>query len=105
MSAGRALFSSLVCALLCVSACHSANGSFPPAQPASPSPPADDIFSLQLSKAQLRAKGASDALLDKIGASAYRYFRAMAEPFKHRTCEAFRDLRRASSHQALAAPR
>jgi hypothetical protein len=93
MSAGRALFSSLVCALLCVSACHSANGSFPPAQPASPSPPADDIFSLQLSKAQLRAKGASDALLDKIGASAYRYFRAMAEPFKHRTCEAFRDLR------------
>jgi hypothetical protein len=29
----------------------------------------------------------------RAGASAFRYFRAMAEPFKHRTCEAFRDLR------------
>ncbi len=41
----------------------------------------------------MRANGASDALIDKIGASAFRYFRAVAEPFKHRTCEAFNDLR------------
>lgn len=41
----------------------------------------------------MRANGASGALIDKIGASAFRYFRVVAEPFKHRTCEAFRDLR------------
>jgi hypothetical protein len=56
-------------------------------------PPGNDIFNLQLTKARLRANGASQALIDKIDASAFRYFRAMAEPFKHRTCEAFRDLR------------
>jgi hypothetical protein len=55
--------------------------------------PGDDVFSLQLTRAKLRANGASDALIDKISASAFRYFRTMAEPFKHRTCEAFRDLR------------
>ena len=78
---------------MCTAACRSAAGSFPQAQPVSTSPPGDDIFNLQLTKAQLRASGASDALIDKIGASAFRYFRAIAEPFKHRTCEAFRDLR------------
>ncbi len=41
----------------------------------------------------MRANGASEALLDKIGASPFRYFRMVAEPFKHRTCEAFRELR------------
>ena len=87
------LLSSLVCALVCASACSSASGPFPPAQPASTSLPGDDIFNLQLTKAKLRVNGASEALLDKIGASAYRYFRAVAEPSKHRTCEAFRDLR------------
>jgi len=56
----------------------------------------DDIFNLQLTKAELRANGASEALIDKIGANAFRYFRAMAEPFKHLTCEAFRDLNRGS---------
>jgi hypothetical protein len=55
--------------------------------------PADDIFNLQLTKATMRADGASNELLDKISGSAFRYFRAVAEPFKHRTCEAFRDLR------------
>jgi hypothetical protein len=55
--------------------------------------PGNHIFNLQLTKSELRAQGASDALLDKIDASAFRYFRAVAEPFKHRTCEAFRDLR------------
>jgi hypothetical protein len=65
----------------------------PPAQPVSDSLPGDDILSLQLTRAELRAKGASDALIDKISTSAFRYFRTMADPFKHRTCEAFRDLR------------
>jgi hypothetical protein len=91
MTVRRALFASLACALVFASACRT--GSFPPAQPSSRSLPGDDIFNLQLTKANLRANGASEALIDKIGASAFRYFRAVAEPFKHRTCEAFRDLR------------
>ncbi len=51
------------------------------------------MFSFRLSKAKLRASGASDALVDRIGADAFNYFRVLAEPFKHRTCDAFRDLR------------
>jgi len=78
---------------VCAAACRTGVASLPPPQRASTSPPGDDIFNLQLTKAQLRANGASNALIDKIGASAFRYFRATAEPFKHRTCEAFRDLR------------
>jgi hypothetical protein len=93
MTVRRALFASLACALVCASACRTATGSFPPAQVASTSLPGDDIFNLQLTKAKLRANGASEALIDKISASPFRYFRVMAEPFKHRTCEAFRDLR------------
>lgn len=93
MRARHALLSSLLCALVCVSACRTAAGSFPQTQPTSTTSPGDDIFNLQLTKAKLRANGASDALLDKIGTSPFRYFRAVSEPFKHRTCEAFRDLR------------
>jgi hypothetical protein len=91
MSAPRALLI-LLCALICGAGCRSA-ASFSQAQSLSEGPPGDEIFNLQLTKTKLRASGASDALLDKIGASAYRYFRAVAEPFKHRTCETFRDLR------------
>ena len=93
MSGRRGLLSSLVWALVCTAACRSAAGSFPSAQPVSSSLPGDDIFTLQLTKEKLRADGASEALVEKISASAFRYFRTMAEPFKHRTCEAFRDLR------------
>ncbi len=94
MSAGRrALFAGVACALVYAAACRGAGGSFAPARPPSAGPPGDAIFSLRLDRASLRAGGASDALLDGIGASAFRYFRTMAEPFKHRTCEAFRDLR------------
>lgn len=92
MSARRALLI-LVCALVCTTACRSDVGSKPPAQPVSESLPGDEVFSLQLTKAKLRANGASEALIDKISGSAFRYFRTMADPFKHRTCEAFRDLR------------
>jgi hypothetical protein len=74
-------------------ACRTAPATRRPPEPASARPPGDEIFSLRLNRAALRANGASDALLDRIGTSAYRYFRAVAEPFKHRTCEAFRDLR------------
>jgi hypothetical protein len=93
MNARRTLIGALVCALVCAAACRTGSEPLPAAQPASTSLPGDDIFNLQLNKAKLRANGASDALLDRIGASAFRYFRAVAEPFKHRTCEAFRDLR------------
>src|SRR5690606_30221336 len=93
MRVRRALPGSLVCALVCVAACRSAGVPLPPASPVSTGPPGNAVFSLRLSKAQLRANGASDPRLDKIGASAFRYFRAVAEPFKHRTCDAFRDLR------------
>ena len=82
--------------------CRTATASFPPAQPAFTSLPGDDIFNLQLTKATLRANGASEALIDKIGASAFRYFRAMADPFKHRTCEAFRDLARSLAREVIA---
>ena len=93
MRGRRALLGSLACALLCASACRAAIGSLPPAPRDSTGEPGDEIFNLQLTKATLRANGASEALIDKIGSSAFRYFRAVAEPFKHRTCEAFRDLR------------
>jgi hypothetical protein len=93
MTARRALLGSLVCALICASACRSGARAFPPAQPAATSLPGDDIFDLQLTRTKLRASGASEALLDKIDESAFHYFRSVAEPFKHRTCEAFRDLR------------
>lgn len=81
-----------MCALMCVSACRGAAGSPPPPQPESASLPSD-LFSLQLDRAKLRARGASETLLQKLDTSAFRYFRTLAEPFKHRTCEAFRDLR------------
>jgi hypothetical protein len=93
MSERRTLLATLVCALVCASACRTGSGLRPAAQAASTSLPGDDIFNLQLTKAKLRADGASEALVDKISASAFRYFRLMAEPMKHRTCETFRDLR------------
>lgn len=98
MTARRALLCSLICTLIYAAACRSTAGpissgqTLTPPRPWNP-PPGDPIFNLQLTTATLRERGASPALLDKVGASAYRYFRVVAEPFKHRTCEAFRDLR------------
>jgi len=61
------------------------------------SPAADAPFgeraTFRLNKAALRAQGASTALLDQVGSSAYRYFRLVARPFAARTCYEFRDLR------------
>ena len=93
MSARRALLCSLLCALVCAAACRTAADSFPPERATATDVPGADPFNLRLTKAAMRANGASDALLDNIDASAFRYFRAVSEPFKHRTCEAFRDLR------------
>lgn len=99
---GRARLGRLRCLLACAVACRSAGGAAPSQQPvaahATPEQSIDaarnpELFSLQLDKAELRASGASEAVLDKLGSSAFRYYRALAEPTKHRTCDAFRDLR------------
>jgi hypothetical protein len=48
---------------------------------------------LDLNKTTLRAQGAPPALLEKVSASAFRYFRLLAPQFAARSCYAFRDLR------------
>ena len=63
------------------------------AQTSSTDAPFGERATFRLNKAELRAEGASPALLDKVGSSAYRYFRAVARPFAARTCYEFRDLR------------
>ena len=63
------------------------------AQTGSAPPPFGERSSLRLNKATLRAKGAPQALLDKVGASAFRYFRMLARQVDDRTCYEFRDLR------------
>ena len=59
--------------------------------------PADRLFgepaSFRLDKGTLRSQGASAALVEKVGASAFRYFRLLARQFAARTCFEFRDLR------------
>lgn len=49
--------------------------------------------SFRVDKASLRSQGATPALLDKVGTSAYAYFRLLSHPFAERTCYEFRDLR------------
>ncbi len=59
--------------------------------------PADAPFgapaSFRLDKNTLRSQGASPALLEKVQASSFRYFRLLARQFAARTCFAFNDLR------------
>jgi hypothetical protein len=94
MRRGRRCFlGTLIGGLACIAACRGPAAPVATPQPVSPTGAGSDLFSLRLDKAKLRADGSSHALLDKIGASAFRYFRAVAEPSKHRTCEAFRELR------------
>lgn len=92
MSFRRALLGAILCVLAAGPACRSA-APIAPAQPLLDVPSGEDIFNLRLTRAELQAEGASESLLKTIGESAFRYFRAVAEPFKHRTCDAFRDLR------------
>jgi uncharacterized protein DUF2252 len=63
------------------------------AQTISTDAPFGDRATFRLSKATLRAQGASPALLEKVGSSGYRYFRLLARQFAARTCYEFRDLR------------
>ena len=48
---------------------------------------------LLLDRASLRAMAGGPELVEKVDASAFRYFRLLAREFAGRTCEAFRDLR------------
>jgi hypothetical protein len=55
--------------------------------------PFGERASFRLDKATLRARSASAALLEKLDATAFRYFRMLAREFAARTCFEFRDLR------------
>jgi hypothetical protein len=91
------LFSS---AIACGAPSRTQPSSSPPnatttASNASSTPPcADDAFgapaSFALDRNELRAKGASAKLLEKLGRSPYAYFRSLARPYELRTCAAFR---------------
>jgi hypothetical protein len=63
------------------------------AQTVSAAPPFGAPASLRLDKATLRRAGAPQALLEKVGASAFRYFRMLARQVDARTCYEFRDVR------------
>jgi hypothetical protein len=49
--------------------------------------------SFRVDKSTLRDQGASAALIEKVDASAFRYFRLLARQFAARTCFEFRELR------------
>ncbi len=86
-----ALLSGLVCAVLGAAAC--VRISVASAQTISTEPPFGERASFGLNKATLRAQGASPALLERVGASAFGYFRMLTRQFAARTCYEFRDLR------------
>ena len=67
--------------------------STPSAQSASTDVPFGEQASFHVSKATLRARGASSALVERAGSSSLRYFRMLSEQFAARTCYEFRDLR------------
>lgn len=56
-------------------------------------PPFGEAANFRVNKAALRARGASSALVERVQASAFRYFRLLAQEFAARTCFEFRDLR------------
>ena len=63
------------------------------AQTASTEPPFGEPASFRVDKPTLRTRGASPALIEKLDASPFRYFRLLARQFAARTCFEFRDLR------------
>jgi uncharacterized protein DUF2252 len=63
------------------------------AQIATTEPPFGAPASFRVDKPTLRARGASPALIEKVDASAFRYFRLLARQFAARTCFEFRELR------------
>jgi hypothetical protein len=56
-------------------------------------PPFGEPASLLLDRASLRAQTGGAELVEKVDASAFRYFRLLSREFAGRTCDAFRDLR------------
>ena len=63
------------------------------AQTSSTEAPFGERASFRVDKSTLRAQGASAALIEKVNASAFRYFRLLARQFAARTCFEFRELR------------
>src|SRR5262245_19274803 len=63
------------------------------AQTSSTEPPFGERASFRVDKSTLRAQGASAALIEKVDASAFRYFRLLARQSAARTCFDFRELR------------
>lgn len=63
------------------------------AQTASTEPPFGEPASFRVDKPTLRTRGASPALIEKLDASPFRYFRLLARQFAARSCFEFRDLR------------
>ena len=49
-----------------------------------------DLSSFDLDKKKLRRHAGSERLIQRLEASRFRYFRMLAQPFEHRTCDAFR---------------
>jgi hypothetical protein len=86
---GRA---ALVCAMLAAAA-GSVWMAIASAQTLATAAPFGERASFRMNKSTLRAQGGSPALVDKVGSSAYRYFRLIARQFAARTCYEFRDLR------------
>ncbi|MBL8744484.1 MAG: DUF2252 family protein, partial [Myxococcales bacterium] len=80
-------------ALLFSVAATLALGCAPRTTPASASPQSQgavDLGAFDLSKAKLRRQAHGEQLIEKLEGSRFRYFRMLALPFEHRTCEAFR---------------
>ena len=63
------------------------------AQTSSIEPPFGEPASFRVDKPTLRTRGASPALIQKLDASPFRYFRLLARQFAARSCFEFRDLR------------
>jgi hypothetical protein len=49
-----------------------------------------DLSSFDLDKKKLRRQKGTERLVQKLETSRFRYFRMLAQPFEHRTCDAFR---------------
>jgi hypothetical protein len=81
-----------LCVVLGAAACN-ALMAVAAAQTISADPPFGERSSLLVNGKTLLEQGASPALLERVGANAYRYFRLLARQFAARTCYEFRDLR------------
>ncbi len=73
----------------------------PAAAPIAPAASGHPAASFELDRAELSRGGASPALIAKLEASRFRYFRMLAEPFELRACEAFADRRTALPTSAV----